>query len=221
MSRSWEKSRDVTLPGGKPVVGPYVGRIFEKMSETLIPVRHKRRYRYRATYQKVDLGYSFDTMVASRGCPYNCKFCSFKRNPLGQKRPYSERTPESVVAELKGIDARLIAFLDDNFFVNPKRAERICDLIIREKLNKIFIVNARINIAFGRSLTRPDCSPVNALRTSRSTSRTLSRPANARLATFLRSSSVGNANIALAWPIAKSPPANICFICSGKSSSLM
>ncbi|MHC4779124.1 MAG: B12-binding domain-containing radical SAM protein, partial [Planctomycetota bacterium] len=122
-------------------------RVIQSVSEVQYPDRTKRRYNYRATYQKVDLGYSFDTMVASRGCPYNCKFCSFKRNPLGQKRAYSERTPESVIEELKQIDAELVAFLDDNFFVNIKRAERICDLIIREKMNKIFIVNARINIA--------------------------------------------------------------------------
>ncbi|MHC4600503.1 MAG: B12-binding domain-containing radical SAM protein [Planctomycetota bacterium] len=63
---------------GKIVHNP--NRDLRPVSDTLIPLRHKRRYRYRATYQKVDLGYSFDSMVASRGCPFNCKFCSFKRN---------------------------------------------------------------------------------------------------------------------------------------------
>lgn len=123
-------------------------RALKPVSDTLIPNRKNRRYAYRVSYKKTDLGYSFDSMVASRGCPFNCKFCSFKRNPLGQKRDYSERSPESVVGELKQIDARLVAFLDDNFFVNIPRAERICDLIIREKIDKFFIVNARISIAF-------------------------------------------------------------------------
>jgi magnesium-protoporphyrin IX monomethyl ester (oxidative) cyclase len=123
-------------------------RELKPVSDTLIPNRKGRRYQYRVSYKKVDLGYSFDSMVASRGCPYNCAFCSFKRNPLGQKRDYSARSPESVVQELKQIDARLVAFLDDNFFVDIDRAERICDLIIQEKLDKYFIVNARISIAF-------------------------------------------------------------------------
>jgi hypothetical protein len=37
MSKSWEAARGVSLPGGKPVVGPYVGRIIEALSELIIP----------------------------------------------------------------------------------------------------------------------------------------------------------------------------------------
>ncbi len=123
-------------------------RDLKPVSDTLFPNRRNRRYRYRVSYQKVDLGYGFDSMIASRGCPYKCKFCSFKRNPLGQKREYTARSPESVIEELRQIDAKFVAFLDDNFFVNAKRSERICDLIIREKMGKLFAVNARISVAF-------------------------------------------------------------------------
>jgi magnesium-protoporphyrin IX monomethyl ester (oxidative) cyclase len=122
-------------------------RELEPISDKLLVNRNLRRYNYRISYQKVDMGYSFDSVIASRGCPFNCRFCSFKQNPLGQKRKYSERTPESVINELRQIDAKVVAFLDDNFFVNIKRAERICDLLIKEKMKKKFIVNARITIA--------------------------------------------------------------------------
>jgi len=37
MARSWEAVKDVTLPGGKPAVGPYVGRIIAAVTERLIP----------------------------------------------------------------------------------------------------------------------------------------------------------------------------------------
>ena len=37
MARSWEAAGSVRLPGGKPVVGPYVGRIIESVAERLIP----------------------------------------------------------------------------------------------------------------------------------------------------------------------------------------
>jgi magnesium-protoporphyrin IX monomethyl ester (oxidative) cyclase len=123
-------------------------RTLRPVSNTLFPNREARRYKYRISYQKVGLGYGVDSVVSSRGCPFNCRFCSFNRNPLGQRRTYSERTPESVIAELRRIPAKIIAFLDDNFFVNLKRAEEICDLLIKEKLNKKFIVNARVSIGF-------------------------------------------------------------------------
>jgi len=123
-------------------------RNLNAVSNTLFPNREARRYRYRISYQKVGLGYGVDSIVSSRGCPFGCRFCSFDRNPLGQRRTYSERTPESVLAELRRIRAKVIAFLDDNFFVNLKRAEEICDLIIEEKLNKKLIVNARVSIGF-------------------------------------------------------------------------
>ncbi|MFC1693046.1 B12-binding domain-containing radical SAM protein [Candidatus Latescibacterota bacterium] len=129
-------------------------RLLKPVSNTLYPDRNLRRYTYKVSYQKVNLGYSFDTMMSSRGCPFNCKFCSFKRNPLGQKRDWSARTPESVINELREINAGVVAFLDDNFFADIKRAERICELIIKEKLNKIFFANARISIAFHPELLK-------------------------------------------------------------------
>ncbi|MFQ3674952.1 MAG: radical SAM protein [Endomicrobiia bacterium] len=117
------------------------------VSNTLFPNRKFRRYKYFMSYQKVNIGPSFDSLMSSRGCPFNCKFCSFKLNPLGQKRNWSARTPESVINELKQIDAKVVAFIDDNFFADIKRAEKICDLIIQEKIKKIFIANARVSIA--------------------------------------------------------------------------
>ena len=130
---------------GRVVHNP--NRDLKPVSNTLFPNREARRYQYRVSYQKVGLGYSFDSMFSSRGCPFNCKFCSFKRNPLGQKREYSERTPESVIEELRQIEADVVGFLDDNFFVNIERVNAICDLILEEKIRKKFIVNARISIA--------------------------------------------------------------------------
>jgi magnesium-protoporphyrin IX monomethyl ester (oxidative) cyclase len=117
------------------------------VSDTLYPNRRRRRYRYRVSYQKVGLGYSFDSLVSSQGCPFKCKFCSFKLNPLGQKRDWSARSPASVLAELREIDAQVVAFVDDNFFADIKRVEEICDLIIEAKMRKIFLANARITIA--------------------------------------------------------------------------
>ncbi len=89
----------------------------------------------------------FDTVLTARGCPYNCKFCTFNLNPLGQKRAYSARKPESIIEELRTVDAKLVFMADDNFFVNPRRVMEICDLIIKEKIDKRFVAHARLEIA--------------------------------------------------------------------------
>jgi anaerobic magnesium-protoporphyrin IX monomethyl ester cyclase len=91
--------------------------------------------------------YTFDTVLAARGCPFKCKFCTFSLNPLGQKRSYTERPVESVIEELKTVTADVVLFSDDNFFTNPKRSEQLCDLIIENKIKKIFVAQTRIEIA--------------------------------------------------------------------------
>jgi magnesium-protoporphyrin IX monomethyl ester (oxidative) cyclase len=90
---------------------------------------------------------TFDTILTTRGCPYKCKFCTFSLNPLGQKREYAERSLDSVIEELKTITADVVLFSDDNFFTNPRRSEKLCELIIEKNIKKRFIVQTRIEIA--------------------------------------------------------------------------
>ncbi len=90
---------------------------------------------------------TFDSVLSARGCPFNCKFCTFSLNPLGQKRDYAARSVESVIREIEEIRANTILFSDDNFFTDIKRSEEICDLIIDRKIKKRFIAQARIDIA--------------------------------------------------------------------------
>jgi radical SAM superfamily enzyme YgiQ (UPF0313 family) len=89
----------------------------------------------------------FDTVLGSRGCPYKCKFCTFSLNPLGQKREYVARSPESVVDEIEASQGKIILFADDNFFVEPDRVERICDLLIERGIDKWYFANARLEVA--------------------------------------------------------------------------
>jgi len=112
------------------------------------PDRSLRRHDYRAVLYGVRISnHKFDTLLTTRGCPFKCKFCTFSLNPLGQKRSYTERPVESVVEELKTIEADVIQISDDNFFTNPKRSEKLCDLIIENDIRKTFIVQTRIDIA--------------------------------------------------------------------------
>ena len=112
------------------------------------PDRSLRKHEYCMVKHGVRLSsHTFDTVLTTRGCPFKCKFCTFSLNPLGQKRSYTERPVESVIEELKTVRADVVLFSDDNFFTNPKRSEQLCDLIIENKIKKIFVVQARIDIA--------------------------------------------------------------------------
>ncbi|MBN2377296.1 MAG: radical SAM protein [Sedimentisphaerales bacterium] len=134
------------------------GRIFhnpnrklDQVREDLYPDRRLRRYTYEITIEDVNVGMQVDTLSSSRGCPFNCTFCSFNRNPWGEKRKWSARSPESVVAELDQIKADIVAFTDDLFTFDMDRVARICDLILARGIRKKYVINARLEIA-----RRPD-----------------------------------------------------------------
>jgi len=112
------------------------------------PDRSLRRHDYYFIQQGIRLSSrTFDTILTTRGCPFKCKFCTFSLNPLGQKRSYTERPLESVIEELKTIKADFVLFSDDNFFTNPRRSEKLCEMIIENNIKKIFAVQARIDMA--------------------------------------------------------------------------
>ncbi|MDO8662243.1 MAG: radical SAM protein [Candidatus Omnitrophota bacterium] len=116
------------------------------LDDKIYPDRKLRRVNYRLLYKNIDLGLGIDFISTSRGCPYNCRFCSFTNNPLGQKRVWSARSARSIVEELKTIDAEFIFVVDDNFAVDMNRVEEICDLIIAEGIKKTFAVALRLDI---------------------------------------------------------------------------
>ena len=115
------------------------------------PNRRLRRYTYELCVEQVSTGLEVDVVVGSRGCPYNCKFCSFSRNPLGEKRKWSGRSPESIVDELAEIKATIVGFTDDLFTFDMDRVGRICDLLMARGIRKKYFFNARLEIA-----RRPD-----------------------------------------------------------------
>jgi len=112
------------------------------------PDRSLRRNEYSLALNGIKIAdISFDSVLSARGCPFNCKFCTFSLNPLGQKRNYAARSANSVINEIQGLKAGVILFSDDDFFADPKRAEEICDLIMEKRIKKRFIAQARLDIA--------------------------------------------------------------------------
>lgn len=75
------------------------------------------------------------SLITSRGCPYNCIFCSTKNM---WKRKWRADSPEKVIGEIeylvKNYGVKEIIIQDDNFLVDKKRVDRILDLLIEKNL---------------------------------------------------------------------------------------
>jgi radical SAM superfamily enzyme YgiQ (UPF0313 family) len=123
-------------------------RRFDRFPENITPDREGRRQPYRVRMGNVETGIALDMLSSSRGCPFHCKFCTFSRTPLGEKRPWAGRSPQAVVAELETLAADNILFTDDHFAADIKRVEKLCDLIIERNIKKTIGVALRIEVAF-------------------------------------------------------------------------
>jgi radical SAM superfamily enzyme YgiQ (UPF0313 family) len=77
------------------------------------------------------------TLVTSRGCPYQCVYCS---KPI-TGHTWRARSPEDVVAEWKYLvhemRATEIGITDDVWNLNLDRAKALCRLLIAEGLNTV------------------------------------------------------------------------------------
>ncbi|MFH0922004.1 MAG: radical SAM protein [Fibrobacterota bacterium] len=73
-------------------------------------------------------------LIASRGCPYHCIFCSTSK----VFKKFRARNPERVVEEITLLmtqyGVREIAFQDDCFLGNLGAVERLCRILVEKKL---------------------------------------------------------------------------------------
>ncbi|NIN92576.1 radical SAM protein, partial [bacterium] len=73
------------------------------------------------------------TLITSRGCPFNCEFCSSSQF-FGVR--WRARSVENIFEEMellhKEYNYRALQFVDDNFTLNPTRAIRLSEKIIKQ-----------------------------------------------------------------------------------------
>jgi radical SAM superfamily enzyme YgiQ (UPF0313 family) len=81
-------------------------------------------------------------MLASRGCPFDCEFCSVVMM-FGRRVRVIE--PEQVVAHLKQSHPRKIFFYDDNFFISKRRGKELLRLMAEAKLGIPFFAQIRVD----------------------------------------------------------------------------
>ena len=75
---------------------------------------------------------SFMTPIStSRGCPFDCTFCSVTKL-FGRK--YRFRSAGSVIAELSSRKNNVIFFCDDNFSAHPKRTRVLVEMMLKHPI---------------------------------------------------------------------------------------
>jgi len=74
-------------------------------------------------------------IITSRGCPFNCKFCL---SPIMWKKQVYFRNPKKVVDEIerliKKYKINYLRILDNDFIINKKHADSICNEIIERRI---------------------------------------------------------------------------------------
>jgi radical SAM superfamily enzyme YgiQ (UPF0313 family) len=80
-------------------------------------------------------GFKFPALImpvsTSRGCPFDCSFCSVTK-VFGRK--YRFRSAENVIQEVASLKSSEIFFCDDNFAAHPPRTRRLLDLMSKNKI---------------------------------------------------------------------------------------
>lgn len=122
--------------GGKPVV---TSRRPLLDVETLLPVPWElvniNNYIHPDFYLKKS-SRSLDIGQTSRGCPFQCGFCSSASIRQRKWRAMSvERSLEAIVEPVRRFKLNGIWIRDDEFYINRERAKEICKGIIKSELN--------------------------------------------------------------------------------------
>lgn len=117
----------------------------EDLDSLPLPARHLIPI---GDYQRTKIGgRPITPLITSRGCPYQCVFCS-SSHFWGTK--IRARSVVSVLKEIEEVYHRYhfnaVAFVDDTFNLVPKRVIEICDGIVEKKLDLWWWCLSRIDL---------------------------------------------------------------------------
>ncbi len=89
-------------------------------------------------------------IITSRGCANRCIFCHSGKGHFGLRFHSARYVLDEIKHLKKGFGINELIIFDDTFLINKDRAMKICEGMIREKMDMSWSCNAR-----ARDLTRP------------------------------------------------------------------
>jgi len=138
---NFENIRGITYRDNDKIISTNIRPVINDLNSLPFPAREL------IPFKSYDLSSSQSgSMITTRGCVFSCSYCSSSRI-MGRK--FRTRDPENVVDEIEELLYRYklkdIAFLDDIFMLDKKRAELISKEIIDRNLDINFIASSRVD----------------------------------------------------------------------------
>lgn len=128
------------VPGVVTAEGPGVAPAFVEDLDALLPARDLLRHRRQYFIGVLDPCASIEF---SRGCPWNCSFCSAW---TFYGRSYRTKNPERIVEELAQIREPGVFIVDDVAFVQPDHGLAIGEAIARQGIKKNYYLETRSDV---------------------------------------------------------------------------
>lgn len=138
--------KGITFRNNGEVVSTPDRPLIKDIDSLPFPDRDLMKARYSSTILGVKIATKkFTTILSSRGCPFNCRFCGCRRFAKGIWRP---RSVENIIKELELLQSegyKQFLFVDDTFTLNTKRVIRLTQRIKKEKMDIEWFCDSRVD----------------------------------------------------------------------------
>lgn len=127
---------------GRKIQQEWHGHTVADLDELPFPARHLINPAIYKRKEQMDYEKPAAGILASRGCPFNCVFCSIPNHG----RKVRLRSAENIVDEMESIYESCggrYSFVDDCFTVNGRWAAEVCQAIIDRKISCHWIASTR------------------------------------------------------------------------------
>jgi radical SAM superfamily enzyme YgiQ (UPF0313 family) len=149
----FKKIKGLIFKQGKEIIITEPRPLIENLDSVPFPSRHLipvRKYYDVFTKKKC-----FATIIATRGCPFNCVFCD-RKNRMG--RGWRVRSVKNIVDEIEQIKSEYnikeFMFFDDNLIVNKNWGYQLCEEILKRNLKIIWECRARADMLLDEKLVK-------------------------------------------------------------------
>ena len=137
--KDWKKIPGIAFRNKEKIEIKKFANFIENLDEIPFPARHlvhMDKYLAHPHNSLANMRKPTTEIVSSRGCPFNCIFCSI-HTVWGRK--WRARSAKNVIDELELLNKKYgvneFRFFDDNISWNKKRIIEMCDEIIKRKLD--------------------------------------------------------------------------------------
>ena len=152
VAKCYEKQKDlnkvkgITFRKNNRIVTNIDRTLNKKIDDLPFPDRKISNFEYDLKVAGLKINTSkVTTIISSRGCPFNCRFCGIRKFTKGVWRP---RSVENVIAELQYLQSEgyeQFLFVDDNFTLDSKRVLRLCERIKKEGMDIEWFCDSRVD----------------------------------------------------------------------------